>query len=132
MIDLSIAVLLAISSTAAAAPAADTDATKVAKRLADTIRKSGEFRDSDFVQPLGPASRAALHRLSSCKVDSIDHWLSPDPTEQDAYLPNPNKVGVTYACAGVPVTSPVTISLLLSNGKIATIETHNMDLLKGR
>ena len=130
MIDLSIALMLAVSSTAG--PAADTDGTKVAKRLADTIRKSAEFQDSDFVQPLGPASRAALHRLSSCKVDSIDHWLSPDPTEADAYIQNPNKIGVTYACAGVPVTSPVTISLLLQNGKIATIETHNMDLLKGK
>jgi len=129
MIDLSIALMLAVS-TAAAGPA-DTDGTKVAKRLADSIRKSTEFRESDFVQPLGPASKAALQRLSSCRVDSIDHWLSPDPTEQDAYLPNPNKIGVTYACAGVPVTSPVTLSLLLQNGKIATIETHNMDLLKG-
>jgi len=128
MIEISIAVLMAVSS---AVPATDAEV-KVAQRLAAAIRNSAAFNESDFVRPPGPVSQAALRRLSSCKVDSVDHWLKPDPTEQDAYIQNPDKVAVTYLCDGVPATTPVVITLRLQNGKIAMIETHNADLLKSK
>jgi hypothetical protein len=117
---------------AAAAPASADPGIGMAQRLTAAIKRGAPFQESDFARPLGATDEAALRRFAPCKVELIDHTLLPDPEEKDTYVHNPDSVLVTFACRGVPADKAAGISLHLKDGKIATIETHNADLVKAQ
>jgi hypothetical protein len=106
------------------------DGIAMAKRVVAAIKGEAQFQDSDFVRPLAVADKAALQPFAACKVTNIAYALVPDPKERDTYSEDPNFVGVGLDCKGVPAETPVGISLHLKDGKIATIETHNADLMR--
>ena len=56
---------------------------------------------------------------------------SPQDAVIDIVEQDPDELGVALDCAGVPAETPVAISLHLQNGRIARVETHNADLMKG-
>jgi hypothetical protein len=103
----------------------------MAKRLVAAIKGQAEFRDADFVKPLGDADKAALRQFAACRANYIDYAgiATKDP---NVIIRNYNDVSIMFACKGVPSNSPVGISLNLQDGKIATIETHDADLMGRR
>ena len=129
MITLAIALSLTVQGGTASAPA---DGMTLAKRVTAAIKGATDFQDVDFVRPLSSTSKAALRKFASCKVDEIEHWLKADPGEPDTYVTDPDNVLVRYNCKGVPSATPAGLSLRLREGKIATIEMHNADLVTGR
>ncbi|HKX91963.1 MAG TPA: hypothetical protein VJM15_06010 [Sphingomicrobium sp.] len=123
--------ILMILLAAAAPPAAvHTDGIAMAKRLTAAIKGEAEYQAGDFARPLEPADKAALHQFARCKVSRITYMLTADPNEPNTYFTNRDEVLVGFNCKGVPSDSPAAISLYLKDGKIATIETHNADLMK--
>ena len=118
-----------MSAEAAANPQSDDLA--VAKRMSRSINKNGALAAADFTSPLGAKDEAALRRFWACKVESIDYTLMPDPTERDVYVQDRKRVFIAYLCKGVPRKTPVGITLHFQDGRIATVETHNADLMRG-
>ena len=123
------AILVGVAGPAAASPPGDGIA--MANRVTAAIKGAADFQDGDFVRPLGAGEKAALRRFAACGVAQTDYTLKADPTEEDAYVRNPDRVLVEFACDGVPRGTPVGISLHLQGGRIVTVETHNADLMRG-
>ena len=126
--------LLAMLLTSSAQPsAAQIDAgLAAAKRLVAAIEGSADFQSADFVTPPRDVDKAALRRLGGCKVTKLGYVLAPTGEKRDEYYKDFNDVAVMFGCKGVPQDTPVAISLHLEDGKIATIETHNADLVNAR
>ena len=101
----------------------------VARRLVAAIKGKSDFQDADFAKSLSEPDRSALRRFGVCKVKFIDHPGSIDPKEPEFMIPDFDRVSVGLNCEGVSAKTPVALSLHLQNGKIATIETHNADLM---
>lgn len=114
-----------------AAPAGS-DGISMAKRVAAAIKGEAEFQDSDFARPLQASDKATLRQFASCKVGNIAYALIRDPKEPDTYSEDPDFIGIALDCKGVSPETPVAVSLHLKDGKIATIETHNADLMRNK
>ena len=105
----------------------------IAKRLVAAINGQGEYQDNDFARPLGDDDKAALRQFAACKVTNIDYMenaLNPRSRNPTVFVRDFNNVSVLFGCKGVSQDTPVGISLHLQDGKIATIETHNADLMR--
>ena len=131
MIYLPIAILIG-----AAAPAPNNPeklGIAIAKRLVAAIDGQSDYQDADFAKPLGKDDKAALRQFGECKVTNIDYMenaLNPRARYPTVFVRDFNNVSVLFGCKGVSWDTPVGISLHLQDGKIATIETHNADLMR--
>jgi hypothetical protein len=103
----------------------------IAERFVDALKGTVEFQSEDFVKPLAEADKAALRRFGKCKMKGVGHMLLADPKDPDVLVPQFNDISVRMNCKGAPWDMPVGLSLHLEGGKIARIETHNADLMRG-
>ena len=102
----------------------------LAERFASAVKGETDFEDADFIKPLSAGDKIALRSFGNCRVRHVGYVAIPDKTQSNTVSANPNQLGLDFKCAGVPARTPVAISLHLEAGKIATIETHNAELMR--
>jgi len=125
-----IGVLAMALGAAANAQAGSPDGIAIANRVVAAIGNKADFRESDFVKPLGESDKSALRRFAACKVTYVNYTAAEQPDRPGVLVEDPNEVAIGFDCRGVPKRTPAGISLHLLDGKIAKIETHNADLMK--
>jgi hypothetical protein len=103
----------------------------IAERFVDALKGTVEFRNEDFVKPLAEADKGALRNFGKCKMKGVGHMLLADPKNPNVLVPQFNDISVRMNCKGARWDMPVGLSLHLEGGKIARIETHNADLMRG-
>ena len=104
---------------------------KKAERFAAAIEGKADFHDADFTKALSSQEKSALKGFGKCKVEQIGYATLAHPIQKNVVEQDPDQLGVALDCAGVPAETPVAISLHLQDGRIARVETHNADLMKG-
>lgn len=127
MIQLTLAILLGLVGTTGETPARDGLA--IGERLVAAIKGKAEFQDSDFEKQLVEADKAALRRLADCNVRTLGHAAYPTE-ERNVLERNFDHVVIEFGCSGVSLKTPVGIFLHLHDGKIATLELKNADLMR--
>ena len=100
------------------------DEMNVALRLIAAIQNKGAYQDADFIKPLGERDKAFLSAYSQCDVSYVRHSLVRPAGSSDPYVQEPGSISLGWKCKRVPRNTPIHLTLLFKDGKIAKIETH--------
>jgi hypothetical protein len=108
----------------------DVDGIAIGKRVVAAVTGETDFQDSDFAKPLTQEDKTALRNFNQCGFERVIFRKTAFPKVVSVSNADPNEVKVWFVCKGVPASIPVGFSLLLRDGKIASVETHNAEYLR--
>ena len=106
------------------------DGIAIGKRMVAAIKGKSDFQEADFSKPLQELEKESLRSFGKCRLERITYRTESFPKLLASSVADPDVVRVSYACKGVPRDTPVSLSLHLKSGRIASVEMHNADLMR--